>query len=88
MVMGHVGFGVLFDKWIHGFHMPIWFFISSCFLDTSKSMKLYILKKTKTLLVPYLCFGLFYEVLWSVISGAKSTGYNLTNGFVVWWHIY
>lgn len=28
MVMGHVGFGVVFDKWIHAFHVPIWFIIS------------------------------------------------------------
>lgn len=28
MIMGHVGFGGHFDKWIHAFHMPMFFFVS------------------------------------------------------------
>lgn len=28
MVMGHIGFGTLFDKLIHCFHMPMFFIIS------------------------------------------------------------
>ena len=28
MVMGHIGFSSIFDKWIHAFHMPMFFFIS------------------------------------------------------------
>ena len=34
MVMGHIGFGGKFDKFIHAFHMPMFFFIS-CLLYTS-----------------------------------------------------
>ena len=31
MVMGHIGFGGKFDKFIHAFHMPMFFFISGFF---------------------------------------------------------
>lgn len=32
MVMGHIGFGSKFDKFIHAFHMPIFFWISGFFI--------------------------------------------------------
>ena len=28
MIMGHIGFGSIFDKIIHGSHMPMFFFVS------------------------------------------------------------
>lgn len=28
MVMGHIGFGSIFDYWIHAFHMPMFYLIS------------------------------------------------------------
>ena len=31
MVMGHIGFGGIFDKFIHAFHMPMFFFVSGYF---------------------------------------------------------
>lgn len=32
MVMGHIGFDDKFDKFIHAFHMPMFFFISGFFI--------------------------------------------------------
>lgn len=32
MVMGHIGFGSKFDKFIHAFHMPMFFWISGFFI--------------------------------------------------------
>ena len=34
MIMGHVGFGELFSKYIHAFHMPLFFLISGYFYKT------------------------------------------------------
>ena len=28
MIMGHIGFGSIFDYWIHAFHMPMFYLIS------------------------------------------------------------
>ena len=58
MIMGHIKFGGCFDKWIHGFHMPMFFFISGWFFKTQKNIGEKIAKKARTLLVPYVCFEL------------------------------
>lgn len=70
MVMGHIEFGTIFDHWIHVFHMPMWFLISGYFLNTKKSTGSFLFGKIKTLLVPYVFFGLAYEIL------ALMFGYN------------
>ena len=64
MIMGHVYFGGFFSKWIHAFHMPMFFFVSGWFyksndLTVGKS----ILRKAKSLLIPYLCFEIIVFVL-------------------------
>ena len=59
MIMGHVGFGSVFDKWIHAFNMPMFFFISGWFFrdKSNNSFYYYVIKKIKKLLVPYFIFG-------------------------------
>lgn len=77
MIMGHIGFGGKFDYWIHAFHMPMFFFISGYFFQgrAEKEIKVsaYIAKKAKTLLLPYIIFGVAHYVIWVVINwNAKS----------------
>lgn len=64
MVAGHVGFGTAFDKFIHAFHMPMFFFISG-FLYSPKdiTIKNFVLKKAKSLLLPYFSFGIFHTII-------------------------
>lgn len=61
MIMGHIGFGDAFDYFIHAFHMPMFFWISGyLFKYRTKeeiSFGTFILKKFKTLLIPYVVFG-------------------------------
>lgn len=68
MVMGHIGFGVQFDHFIHAFHMPMFFFISGMFFraKSNPSLVAFVKKKAKSLLVPYVVFGLFHYLIWSV----------------------
>lgn len=68
MVMGHVGFGVRFDKFIHGFHMPMFFFISGFLTKSIENIdtKKYLLRKIKTLLIPYIFFGVFHYIFWEI----------------------
>ena len=64
MVMGHVGFGHAFDKFIHAFHMPMFFFISGFFYQKKDiELTLIIRKKAKGLLIPYISFGLAHYVI-------------------------
>ncbi len=64
MIMGHIEFGVIFDFYIHAFHMPL-FFIVAGFLYNDKKIGFgeYSLQKIRTLLVPYVCVGLFHYVI-------------------------
>lgn len=62
MVMGHVGFGGIFDKWIHVFHMPMFFVISGYFWK-DQSFASMAKKKARTLLLPYFAFGLFHLII-------------------------
>ena len=57
MIMGHIGFGGIFDKWIHGFHIPLFFLISGWFYRPGEAPGKVIVKKVKQLLLPYLAFG-------------------------------
>lgn len=58
MIMGHIRFGSYFDKWIHGFHMPMFFFVSGWFYRSKNDVSVgtQILKKAKNLLLPYIIF--------------------------------
>lgn len=77
MVMGHTGFGGVFDKLIHTFHMPLFFFVSGYFYrpDKTKDFRQYLLRQINLLIVPYLAFALFYELLHYLYVGEMSWGY-------------
>ena len=63
MIMGHVYFGQWFHKYIHAFHMPLWFILSGFFINTDKGFKEFFISKLKVLLIPYLFFGLLFEFI-------------------------
>jgi len=64
MIMGHIKFGGHFDKWIHAFHMPMFFFVSGWFFKSKDNVGHQIIRKIKTLLGPYIVFEL---ILWIVL---------------------
>ena len=70
MIMGHIPcFGSRFDHFIHAFHMPMFFFVTGFFYKTDDlQIKKTLTKKTRTLLIPYICFGIFYWILGVMIS--------------------
>lgn len=69
MIMGHINFGNKFDHFIHAFHMPIFFVISGFFFrsDNNVTLRSFILKKAKSLLVPYIFFGLFHYFIYLLL---------------------
>lgn len=67
MIMGHVGFVAPFYKWIHAFHIPVWFVISGYFCNTEKQLLSYSAHKFKTLIVPYFVFSVLYEIIWTFV---------------------
>ena len=59
MIMGHIKFGNYFDKWIHAFHMPMFFFVSGWFFKSRENIGKLIRRKVRRLIVPYAIFELF-----------------------------
>lgn len=65
MIMGHIGFGTIFDYWIHAFHMPMFFFVSGYFYQNRDiSVIEFIKKKCRSLLIPYFTFAIFHYCMW------------------------
>ncbi|SOC03952.1 acyltransferase family protein [Pseudobutyrivibrio ruminis] len=77
MIMGHIGFGEVFDKWIHAFHMPM-FFVISGFFHKNRGGEI-ICRKAKSLLIPYFIFGVINILISYMLYGSieKSGLYSL-----------
>lgn len=64
MVMGHAGIPGPIHDWIYSFHMPFFFILSGFFFRSGKyAFGDFIVRKAKTLLVPYLFFVAIIELL-------------------------
>ena len=70
MVMGHIGFGSVFDHFIHAFHMPMFFFVSG-FLYKRQNIPFlsFLKKKAKSLLLPFFIFGILHFLYYSLLNG-------------------
>lgn len=68
MIACHVYFGYAFDKFVHAFHMPMFFFVSGFFFRFSDT-KNFLKKKIKTLIIPYIIFGSFNIYIYSLLKG-------------------
>lgn len=69
MVMGHIEFGDKFDYWIHGFHMPMFFFVTGYLYKESNNFLLFFIKKFKSLIMPYFFFSLIHLFLFFLVTG-------------------
>ncbi|MBN1036872.1 MULTISPECIES: acyltransferase family protein [Clostridium] len=69
MIIGHIGFGRIFDRYIHMFHMPLWFFISGWFYkNKDQSVLIHIGHKFKSLIIPYIIFGVVQYPIWVILN--------------------
>jgi len=76
MLMGHIGGQAYIDRYIHMFHMPVWFFISGfLFRDKGDTFKVITRKKAKTLILPYFVWGLIQYPFWIIF--ARNYGKNV-----------
>ncbi|REA64485.1 hypothetical protein DSL64_02750 [Dyadobacter luteus] len=69
VVIGHSGIPQKIAWWIWSFHMPLFFVISGyLFKNTELGVLDLVLKKSKSLLIPYISFTLLYFIFMLVIS--------------------
>lgn len=57
VIYAHVGGG--WDRiWIYTFHMPLFFFLSGYVFSVNCNFKQFIIKKCKSIVIPYFCLGI------------------------------
>ncbi len=65
VAMGHMGFYHLFDWYIHAFHMMMFFLAAGYFFVSGKySFRAFIRRNLRSLILPYLVFGLVNYLFW------------------------
>lgn len=85
MIMGHQYYGIAFDKWIHAFHMPMFFIISGFLYRRPSVIRKGICNKAKSLLIPYA----FFACIHLLIMSAKTLlfGGSVKSLFLYLYHI-
>lgn len=78
VIMGHRGFITKPTQvWLSSFHLPLFFLASGFLMATKKehlcSPKTFIIRKIRTLLIPYFAFSLASILLQLVLSGIRSS---------------
>lgn len=81
-----------FKLWIYSFHMPLFFFISGIFINynfiSNESSDNFILKKIKTIFIPYFYFGIINTVflipVWGLTNTIDSLKYSGISGGPTW----
>lgn len=64
MIMGHIEFGKYIDKFIYSYHIPLFFIVSGILYSKSQlKFSRWIKKKAKSLLIPYISFGVVYLMI-------------------------
>ena len=72
MIMGHIGFGNVISKWMHAFHMPIFFIMSGYFFKERDNILNAVVRKVKQLLVPYVLIGLIHFMIYVLMHMGES----------------
>ncbi|MDR1895700.1 MAG: acyltransferase family protein [Prevotellaceae bacterium] len=63
VVVGHViSSGNILHHWIYSFHMPLFFFLSGICLNNDRIYTGFLYKRLKSLLLPYLYFGILLTI--------------------------
>lgn len=78
MILCHIGFGETTDSLIHSFHMPLFFFVSGYLYKDCKEFKPFLLRKARTLLIPYLVFGTLHFIIKMPMLFRNSDGVSTT----------
>ena len=71
MILDHVYFGKYVHLYIQSFHMPLFFIVSGYLWNENYSIKERAKKRARSLMIPYICFGVLYLILYFAVYGVK-----------------
>jgi fucose 4-O-acetylase-like acetyltransferase len=79
VVCGHQYLPPALHQWIYSFHVPLFFFISGCLFDASRyaGQAAYARRRSRTILVPYVVFGLATWLLWAAVRRPFGASHNV-----------
>lgn len=78
MILGHLHISDGFSKYIHAFHMPMFFFISGFFWKGTKgSFFVFIRRKAKSLLIPYVLYWMINMIVRTILTSKAITLNNV-----------
>ena len=68
ILWGHIRLGDWSNAFVYAWHIPLFFFLSGMVFNKSKyaSFQVFLLKKVKSLLVPYVIFSFLTWIIWAV----------------------
>lgn len=68
IVFGHAAGWSLAKYWVYSFHVPMFFILSGLLYHDQESMKCFVKKKFKQLMIPYYVFGLLSVIVYYLIG--------------------
>lgn len=68
VILSHASMSSIITNYLFSFHMPLFFFISGYLFTIKDNFRSVILKKVKTLLIPYICFILIADIIYSLLN--------------------
>lgn len=80
IMIGHLGITAIpkakyIQVWIYSFHIPMFFFLSGYLFSIGSSLKEFVLKKLRTVVLPYFTLGLAI-LLYNIYSAVKANTYS------------
>lgn len=70
VLMGHIKPSLFFEIHIYSFHMPLFFFISGYLYNNYYPFNIYLKRKIKSLLIPYIIFAFFALLVSAYFNGS------------------
>ncbi|NDW18228.1 hypothetical protein D0T53_04750 [Dysgonomonas sp. 216] len=82
VVIGHlISTDNLVGRWIYSFHMPFFFFLSGLCFSNKYNFTVFVKRKFKSLIIPYLYIGLIISVLYLFIYSFEDILNNIRHHF-------
>lgn len=83
MVMfGHNWLDARYCFYLYAFHMPLFFLLAGYTFSDKRNLKVYILQKSKVLLIPYFIFAACHVVFYSVLKTLHTGSYDIVGEVV------
>lgn len=80
VVLGHAGINAPLWTFIYAFHMPLFFFISGFFCNGKRGVGDFLIKKIKTLYLPFVKYYVLFILISRFLHQFRITKFDYTSG--------